>query len=96
MARCPRFSAIVGQTKLDESKVFWTKAGAAGNPGEHPWTDFFGVVKGVDEIRVAFPRKCAVRTGLPLEAPANSQESGQDEARASKARRSRGLEGNAQ
>lgn len=58
-------------------QIFGTKPGVLGNAGEHPWPNFFAIVKGEHRIRPFFPRKHFVRACLPLHHPSNSHQGGQ-------------------
>ena len=53
--------------ELSLSQVFRAQAGMAGDAGEHPGTDFFAVVKRIDDVRPAFALQDPVRSALPLD-----------------------------
>jgi hypothetical protein len=55
-------------------EIFWAEAGPAGGSGEHAGPQFLVIMKREDEVGPALPSKRAVRAGLSLDLPADSQE----------------------
>jgi hypothetical protein len=54
-------------------QVLWTESCSFPDAGEHARPQFFIVVKGEYNVRPAGEGKRAVRTGLPLNGPADSK-----------------------
>jgi hypothetical protein len=74
MNRPVRLSARLGSGRAEDLLIRRLEARVLGNAGKHLGPDLFAVMKGENKIRPPIASKCAVRPGLPLDAPPNAKE----------------------